>query len=815
MNPQADKRSSSTSTSIRSSKHAIAVNKSLLALALMAVPFATYSQDTQAQPERRDDGATAQQQDRQGGRRAQNRREEPEVIDVLGRNRQLKIDNSANTKFTRPLLDTPQTVQVISQDMLREQGSYSLMDALRNTPGITMQLGENGNTSAGDTFQMRGFAANTSTFVDGIRDLGAISRDSFNLEQVEIAKGPSGADVGRGAASGYVNLITKQPARDLNSVLTAGYGLKDTKRLTVDTGVNIGETGAARFNVLLSEGGVPKRDEVNNQNFSFAPSIAFGLGTDTRVHLFSQHVRQDNVPDGGIPALGRGGYRVLPYYTTNGVITENAATHALAAAINKAPKVDRSNFYGYTGDHEDVKSDMVTIKIEHDLGPNTVIRNISRVGRTDMDRVLSGANSPVVNANTTTPGNALYLDPGDLSSWVFTPSRQGVDRVDEILTNQSSFNSTFNTGAIEHSLAGGVEFIYERQKSLNFTTNAITLNGIDYPAVANPPANIYAPNPELFRGEPNLNGVSTDGDTRTTALYLFDSIALNPRWLLNAGVRYETYETETDGTSVVDGIITTNAPLHVDDELLSWKVGAVYKPVTNGSIYVSYGTSQTPPGSANFALSSAVGNQNNGELDPQETDNVELGTKWELLDDRLSLTAALFRTENSKQASYDDLGNPVQMGRTKVEGIELAAVGQITNFWQISAGITHMDVEVEDQRNSNGVETVGVRWTPDLSATFWTSYTLGDLTIGGGARYFSEQERNVTVSATPSNGISSIPSYWVVDAMVAYRLNDQVNLRVNLYNLTDEEYIETLNNGGNRFRLGQPRSVWVSGEYRF
>jgi catecholate siderophore receptor len=210
-----------------------------------------------------------------------------------------------------------------------------------------------------------------------------------------------------------------------------------------------------------------------------------------------------------------------------------------------------------------------------------------------------------------------------------------------------------------------------------------------------------------------------------------------------------------------------------------------------------------------------VGNQNNGALDPQETDNVELGTKWSLFNDQLSLTAALFRTENSKQASFDDLANPVQIGRTRVEGVEIAAVGQITNFWQVSAGLTHMEAEALDQQNNTGVDTTGVRWTPELSATFWTSYTAGDLTIGGGARYMDDQLRNITETAAPGNGVPYIPSYWAADAMAAYRLNDNLNLRVNLYNITDEEYVETLNNGGNRVRMGQPRSVWFTAEYSF
>lgn len=780
---------------IRSRKHGTAVatsmNKSLLALALVAAPLAAQAQaDTDA-----------------------------EVIDVRGRSGRVRVDMSASSKFTRSLLDTPQTVQVVTQDMLREQGSMSLMDALRNTPGITMQLGENGNTSAGDTFQMRGFSTSTSTFVDGIRDLGAVSRDAFNLEQVEIAKGPAGADVGRGAASGYVNLITKQPARDLGTAVSAGYGTADNKRITFDTGVNLGATGAARLNLLFADGGVAKRDVVDNQNVSIAPSIAFGLGTETRIYLLSQHVRQDNTPDGGIPALGRAGYSVIPSYnqTTAGVTTtiENDATHALAAAINAAPAVDRENFYGYTGDNEEAEADMVTLRIEHDLGANTVIRNITRAGTTDMVRVLSGANSPAVNANTTNPANELYLDPNNPASWAFAPSRQGIDRTDEILTNQTSFNSTLVAGGVEHALTGGVEFIYERQKSLSFGTAAATINGVSYAAVTNPPANFYTPNPDLVRGAPYASGAYTDGDTTTAAVYLFDSIELNSQWILNAGFRYESYETETEGASVANNVVTPNAPLADDDKLFGWKVGALYKPADNGSVYVSYATSQTPPGSANFALSATAGNQNNSALDPQETDNVELGTKWQLFDEMLNLSAAIFRTENSKQASFDDLGNALQIGRTRVEGIEIAAVGQVTNFWQVSAGITKMQLDVLDQQNAGGVETTGVRWTPELSATFWTSYTAGDFTIGGGARYFDEQARNITNNTAPSNGVAAIPSYWVADAMAAYRVSDAFNLRVNLYNLTDEEYIETLNNGGNRLRMGQPRSVWLTGEYRF
>src|SRR5690606_5277674 len=213
----------------------------------------------------------------------------------------------------------------------------------------------------------------------------------------------------------------------------------------------------------------------------------------------------------------------------------------------------------------------------------------------------------------------------------------------------------------------------------------------------------------------------TDGDTTTAALYAFDTVELSPQWLLNGGLRYEHYRTDTDSVSLTGTApapqTLTPASLKDSGNLLSWKAGVVFKPLPNGSIYAAYATSETPPGSADFALSATADNQNNAALKPQETENVELGTKWDLLNNQLTLSAALFRTENSKQTSFDDLGNPVQIGKTRVKGVEIAAVGQLNNFWQVSAGITKMDSKALDQQNNSGVETAGVRWTPDLSAT--------------------------------------------------------------------------------------------------
>ena len=720
-----------------------------------------------------------------------------------------KATRSANDKMTEDLLDTPKTVQVIKKEMLREQGASNLMEALRNTPGITMQLGENGNTSAGDTFMMRGFSTQTSTFVDGVRDLGAVSRDVFNLEQVEVVKGAAGSDIGRGASSGYINLISKLPTLEDSITGTLGYGTADKAAMTADINQVIGQGAAMRLNLMRRDGGVDGRDYVENSSYGVAPSIAFGLDGDTRLYLYSQHVRQDNTPDGGIPTIGMHGF-----YSTQ----TNAAQ---AARLNAGGKVDSENYYGSKGDYERIDADMVTLKLEHDLNEVSVLRNTTRWGMSDNDRILTG---PAGSATS------LKAPTDDPSTWTVDRTRQLTDQTNEIVANQTNLNTEFYTFGLRNTLATGVEFMRESQRTEAGTTSRQIIDGVDHAAVLLPAAGLYDPNAHDAMGKPYKTGVYNDGTTDTAALYAFDTLHLDEQWSVNAGVRFEHYKTDTKGASLVgiDSTVITydynlvGYDLNDSGDLTSWNTGIVFKPAENGSIYLSYANSLTPPGSANFALSTSESSDSQPNLDPQETEHVELGTKWDLLDERLNLTAAVYRTENTNQVSYDALSGTYQQdGKIRVTGVELGMVGQITNFWQVSAGIASMDTKQMDQASRNATtgvitENTGVRWSPDLTATLWTSYTLGDLTVGGGARYVSDQDRLIAKGADKdTTNMPEIPSYWVADAMVAYRLNQNVNLRLNVYNLFDEEYIASLNNSGARMIMGTPRSAMMTSEFSF
>lgn len=713
-----------------------------------------------------------------------------------------KANTVSSPKYTQPLVDTPQTIQVIKKEILQEQGAASLVEALRNTPGITLQMGENGNTSAGDTFQMRGFSTQTSTYVDGIRDLGAVSRDVFNLEQIEVVKGPSGAEAGRGSASGYINLVTKLPKAENSREVSARYNTAENARLTADINQAISESTAIRLNVMGQDGGVEGRDVIENNGWAIAPSIAFGLDSDTRLYLYSQHIRQNNIPDGGIPTVGMKGF-----YNSD-------------AQLNNAKEVNRSNYYGSINDYEDIDVDMFTAKIESDFGENIKFTNTTRYGKSQMNRALTGINGLSRTIPNTTPAQQSN-NPND---WTVARSHQGVDQENKILANVSALNVNFKTGAVEHDLVAGLEFLQEQQISRTLSTQK---PGTKAPTT--PAANLYNPNHDDVMPELVYTGAYSDGETKTAAAYLFDTVKLlDNRLQFNGGVRLDYYHTDYEALAVATNATTlaiTKTPtnLKAHDTLVSWKLGSLFKPTENSSLYASYAKSLTPPGSSNFGLSTeTTGTQaaNNPRGEPQETNHYEVGGKWDVLKNKLALNAAIYHTENENQFTQDPITlNWLQEGKTRVQGVELGVVGQITDAWNISAGVAHMKTKQKNQQTFNtttGEKTVtdSVRWSPDWTASLWTTYDIAGFKLGLGARYVDEQKRVITDSTAPAN-MPKVPSYIVFDAMAGYSFNKNASVNLNVYNLADKDYISALNNGGSRFVLGQPRSAALTFNYKF
>jgi len=708
-----------------------------------------------------------------------------------GEDTSYKAERVDSPKFTEPLLDTPQTITVIRKEVIAQQGAASLTDTLRNVPGITFQLGENGNTQSGDTIFMRGFDAQNSIYMDGIRDISPAVRDVFDVEQVEVVKGPAGADNGRGATSGYVNLVSKLPTEQDALGSSVAYGSAARRRLTGDWNHAIESLDGAAFrlNVLGQEGGVAGRDVIQRDSWGVAPSFALGLGTDTRFYAFGQHIHQDNTPDGGVPAIGLSDYRFDS--TTNP-----------ANANLRGPRVREESYYGLNSDFENITANMVTARIEHDFSPNLTLRNTSRWGENEQERVLTAPLQAPVASPTTAP-----------STWTLNRTRHASFRDNTIITNQTNLTAKFATGSIQHSLSTGVEYIFEKQ----FTP---TITGLGTPA----PTNLYNPSrDDVFTVAPAITRTGySNGHTSTGAAYAFDTWELNPQWQLTTGGRFEHYQTETE-TSALSGTTRTLTNLDNSGNLFSWKVAALYKPVEHGSVYVAFANSLKPPGSDNFTLNAArstTGGINAGDpnLDPQRATNIELGTKWDLLDARVAATAALFKSINRNDLQRPDPSDPdniIQYGKKEVKGVELGLVGQITPAWQLSAGLTRQDTDVKEGTFGGTQTGAAINFSPKMMATLWTTYQLPlGFTIGGGARYVDTQARTVS-SVTPTAGVFKVPSYTVVDLYAAYTVNDHVAVQVNGYNITDKDYIGAINNSGQRYFAGTPRSYLATINLKF
>ena len=661
-----------------------------------------------------------------------------------------KVNKSSSSKVTQDLVDTPQTIQVITKKVMEEQQATTLVEALRNTPGITLNLGENGNTNSKDNINMRGFDAQGSIYKDGIRDLTNSSKDTFNTEAVEVTKGGVGADNGRGVSSGYINQVTKSATNKDQVAGTVGYSTAENARLTADLNKKLNETTGVRLNVMKQDGEVAGRDEVEIDRAGIAGSIGFGIGTATRTTINYEHTEQDDVPDGGIPTVGLEG---------------------------SAQKADTSKFYGSVNDFEEAKTDAFTLKFEQDVSDNTIFTNTARYAKTTQEMLLTSPSNFSTATNTVT--RSMH------ARW----------QENEILTNQSNFTTEIQTGMLLHKISTGIELTKENQLTKNYTAQTAQTS------------NLYNPT-NISWDDLTFSGQKSDGETTTVGAYLFDSINIGEKVIFTGGGRFDKYDTTNDIIS------STLVPSTIEDKghLNSYKAGLVYKPVDNGSVYISRATTQLPPGGANFTLSATTTNANNPDMEPQKSTTDEVGTKWDLLDNKLSLTTALYKTVVENETMTESDGSTSQNGEKEVKGIEIGAVGEITDKWSVSTGFAKMNTEYTNSTSTS--EGLSLRFSPEHTATLWSTYKFTPIfNVGVGARYIGTQTIATSTTSTPP--VSKIEDYTVYDAMASYKFNKNLTYQLNVYNLTDEEYVSNVNNSGRRYTPGASRSGLLSLAYKF
>ncbi|MFW0757578.1 TonB-dependent receptor [Pseudomonas sp. H11T01] len=684
-----------------------------------------------------------------------------------------QVEKASSPKYTAPLVDTPRSVTVIPQQVLKDTGALSMQDALRTVPGITFGAGEGGNPQ-GDRPFIRGFDAQGDTYLDGVRDTGSQSREIFAVESIEVSKGPNSAMGGRGAAGGSINLVSKKA--HLGDSFDGGFtwGSDQTQRYTLDSNYQFSDSAAGRLNLMSHESNVAGRDKVDYDRWGIAPSLAFGLGTDTRVNLDYYHLENNDLPDSGIP------YTV----PTSGLTADRTKNNPDKPNAGG----NSSNFYGLTDrDFRKGRTDTATFAIEHDLTDSLTVKNTLRHGTSMQDYILTQPDDSKGNVN---------------NGSVWRRANTRVSNTDTT-TNQTDLFGDFYVAGFKNSFSTGVEFSREKSKKSSYNVNTDTTPGTAAATTNCTPSMIGAPsgynctslsnpNPDdPWNGAISRNYAGTDTSGTTRALYVFDTLELSPQWLVNMGLRYDHFDTKF---KTFDAASVTTAKGDDTSEFVTGQLGLVWKPAENGSIYASYATSAIPPGAVlgegvdGNPLSGTKdrnGNLLSSDMEPEETTNYEVGTKWDLLNDRLSLTAAVFRTEKENARVQVDTTSFQNVGKTRVDGFELSATGKLTDKWQVFAGYSFLDgKQVDGGPLNKATDGNQLPNTPKNSASVWTTYAVTQkLTVGGGAFYVDEVFGSVA-------NTTMVNSYVRYDAMANYKLTKNVDLQLNVQNLTDETYYD-------------------------
>ena len=705
-----------------------------------------------------------------------------------------KATDVQSAKYTAPLVDTPRSITVISSKIIEQTAATSLTDILRTSPGITFGAGEGGQPLADRPF-IRGQASGNNVFVDGIRDAGGQTREVFNLEQVEVIKGPDSVYSGRGSGGGSINLGSKSP-KPTNFMRGSVAGGTDAYvRATADANYAFGETAAFRLNLMATQGDTPGRDSIDFKRWGIAPSLAFGIGADTQVTASYYHLDTDQDPDYGIPLASK---------RTWGV----AGTDSKTRPADGISDVSRDAYYGLSArDFMKTKANIATLVFNHQINDDFSVRQAVRYSKTINDYVVTNPGD----------GGAAQFVAGEWWMKRGTKARYNPATTVAAVTD---FSGKFDVGSIKNSFNLGVELsreVNENAAYVIYTTagsacpTGFTLNSTT--AGVGDCTRPYAPNPGDAWAGIITRAPAARTVTKTAAAYAFDTITLTPKLLVNLGVRYDDYSTSglnvtaTSANGLITGVTYTGVA-KATWNFFNYQIGLVYKPTASSSLYTSYSTSSTPPGIAGGDQSTAgsvgTGNLATTQLEPEDTTSYELGAKWNLFDDTLALSSAVFRTERKNAQVLIDAGMYAQVGETMVQGVELGASGNITPKWQVFGGYTYMDSELV-----KGAVTIPVAGGPPVQSLFegdplantpkhtfslFTTYRVTrKITLGGGAYYVSDSFGGNQGGAGGGANKVYAPSYTRYDAFASWAINDEADLQLNVQNLTDERYITKTN----------------------
>lgn len=683
---------------------------------------------------------------------------------------------SGDLRRVKPLSETPATITVLTETQLEEQGATNLRDVLDNQPGVTVGTGENGN-AFGDRYIIRGHEARSDVFVDGLRDPGMTTRETFAVEQIEITKGPSSSFAGRGSTGGAVNSITKQASTDYNfNRIDAGIGTDDYYRVTLDSNWALSDDIALRANLLYGYDEAPNRNFSDRERIGAAISGSFKLNDTVRILLDYYHLEADDTPDLGsyVPRpTGTGPADVTVYGPWDDVPNYTQAEDFLNTNVDTfTGRIFITPFDGFT------------------------IVNSTRYGETSNGYVLTGLRGGAYDpaANTFAP--------------VTLSSHQGNQEV-EYFVNQFNILGEFDTGSIGHNIVAGTEYSNLKVKNgtYDLTTNGATNCVADGRGGPSPAYCITDENRNvnvidihnILQRDIAFGSIDSAWKVETLSVYLMDTVDINPWLSIHGGVRVDAF----NYSNTVDsrGTVTD---YRYKDTLWNGHAGIGIKPLDEVYVYFNWGSAKN----INGGESDLGGNCGYGGIcvddgtdigdgRPEGSTSYELGVKADLFDDRLLLTAAAFQITKSdvfeSAGTGYEAGGSLNTSENRVRGIELGLVGNITPKLSGQASVTFMDSEIT---GSNNADKIGRRLSnfSNTQATAQLRYQATEAFAFGGTATYKGQM--FTGQPDDAAGYDSalevytyrIPDYWTFDAFASYKVNENLAARVNLTNVSNEDY---------------------------
>jgi catecholate siderophore receptor len=671
-------------------------------------------------------------------------------VEVVGRQDPYLVpESSTATKTPTPLRDTPQSITVIPQQLIRDQAISSLVDVFRYVPGVGVAQGE-GNR---DTLVFRGSSTTGDLFVDGMRDDVQYIRDLYNIDRVEVLKGPNAMIFGRGGSGGIVNRATKEPDGKTVRELSAQFGSWNKRRVAADVGQAINEHIDFRVNAMFEDSD-SYRDDFTIRRWGVNPTVGFDVGESTRITLGYEHFEDERVADRGVPS-------------------EPNAFNGRRTPLD----VDPSTFFGdpfrspVTAD-----VDAVGAWVEHTFEGGATLRNRTRLA--DYDKSYQNIFSGAVNAARTQVAINAYNNA--------TQRRN--------LLNQTDLVWSADTGSVHHTLLAGAEFGNQDTDNLRMT------GFFGAPGSTATSANVPLSNPR-YTGPITFRPSATDAENnsvaRTAAIYMQDQLELSEHWQAIVGLRFDRFDVDFTNKRLAPGNPAHN--ISATDNLWSPRAGLVYKPIEPVSIYASYSVAYQPRSGDQLASLSPT----NQAFDPEKFINYEIGAKWDVLD-RLALTAAVYQLDRTNVIVPLDATTSTLVDGQRAKGVEVGLAGSLTDRWHVMGAYAWQDGEIL----AGADRGKRLAQLPENTFSLWNRFDLTERWgVGFGAQYRDEIFAQVT-------NLVTLKSYTRYDAAVFFDPSEQLSLQLNVENLFDKKYAVSANSDNN-ITPGSPRAATVSVRYNF